>query len=116
MTKDHLFTHQFTWYSQTVSGTMLDTGNIELKAQSQNTKAVRQIQSLCSGASLVAQWLRIRLPMQRTWVRALVREDPTARAPQLLSLCSGAREPQLLGLHATAAEACAPGADRKSVV
>ena len=29
------------------------------------------------GASLVAQWLRIRLPMQGTWVRALVREDPT---------------------------------------
>ena len=30
-------------------------------------------------ASLVAQWLRIRLPMQGTWVRALVREDPTCR-------------------------------------
>ena len=29
------------------------------------------------GTSLVAQWLRIRLLMQRTWVRALVREDPT---------------------------------------
>ena len=28
---------------------------------------------------LVAQWLRIRLPMQRTWVRALVWEDPTCR-------------------------------------
>ena len=28
-------------------------------------------------ASLVAQWLRIRLPMQGTWVQALVREDPT---------------------------------------
>ena len=28
-------------------------------------------------ASLVAQWLRIRLPMQVTRVRALVREDPT---------------------------------------
>ena len=28
-------------------------------------------------ASLVAQWLRIRLPMQETRVRALVREDPT---------------------------------------
>ena len=28
-------------------------------------------------ASLVAQWLRIRLPMQGTQVRALVREDPT---------------------------------------
>ena len=29
--------------------------------------------------SLVAQWLRIRLPMQGTWVRALVREDSTCR-------------------------------------
>ena len=32
-----------------------------------------------SGASLVAQWLGIRLPMQGTWVQALVREDPTCR-------------------------------------
>ena len=31
------------------------------------------------GASLVAQWLGIRLPMQGTWVRALVQEDPTCR-------------------------------------
>ena len=30
-------------------------------------------------ASLVVQWLRIRLPMQGTRVRALVREDPTCR-------------------------------------
>ena len=29
------------------------------------------------GTSLVAQWLRIRLPMQGTWVRSLVQEDPT---------------------------------------
>ena len=29
------------------------------------------------GTSLVVQWLRIRLPMQGTWVRSLVREDPT---------------------------------------
>ena len=28
-------------------------------------------------ASLVAQWLGVRLPMQGTRVRALVREDPT---------------------------------------
>ena len=35
-------------------------------------------------ASLVAQWLRIRLPMQGTWVRALVREDP---------ICHGATKP-----------------------
>ena len=53
------------------------------------------------GTSLVAQWLRIRLPMQGTRVRALVREDPTCRGatkpvhhnywayePQLLSPCA----------------------------
>ena len=34
--------------------------------------------------SLVAQWLRIRLPVQGTWVRALVQEDPT---------CCGATKP-----------------------
>ena len=32
-----------------------------------------------SGTSLVAQWLRIRLSMQGTRVRALVWEDPTCR-------------------------------------
>ena len=31
------------------------------------------------GTSLVAQWLRIRLPTQETQVWALVREDPTCR-------------------------------------
>ena len=36
------------------------------------------------GTSLVAQWLRIRLPMQGTRVRSLVREDPT---------CCGATKP-----------------------
>ena len=36
------------------------------------------------GASLMAQWLRIRLPMQGTWVQALVQEDPT---------CHGATKP-----------------------
>ena len=30
-------------------------------------------------ASLVAQWLRVCLPMQGTQVRALVQEDPTCR-------------------------------------
>ena len=40
--------------------------------------------ALDEGASLVAQWLRIRLPMQGTRVRALVREDPT---------CCGATKP-----------------------
>ena len=31
------------------------------------------------GTSLLAQWLRIHLPMQGTRVRALVQEDPTCR-------------------------------------
>ena len=31
------------------------------------------------GLSLEAQWLRIRLPMQGTWVQSLVPEDPTYR-------------------------------------
>ena len=45
-----------------------------------------QIKNNILGASLVVQWLRIRLPMQGTWVRALVREDPT---------CHGATKPVL---------------------
>ena len=36
------------------------------------------------GTSLLAQWLRIRLPMQGTRVQALVWEDPT---------CLGAKKP-----------------------
>ena len=32
-----------------------------------------------AGASLLAQWLRICLTMQGTWVWAMVREDPTCR-------------------------------------
>ena len=39
---------------------------------------------ILSWASLVAQWLRIHLPMQGTRVRALVQEDPT---------CCGATKP-----------------------
>ena len=43
-----------------------------------------QILSTSTGAFLVAQWLRIRLPMQATRVRSLIREDPT---------CWGATKP-----------------------
>ena len=35
--------------------------------------------NISSGTSLVAQWLRIRLPVHGTWVQALVQEDPTCR-------------------------------------
>ena len=37
-----------------------------------------------SWTSVVAQWLRIRLPVQGTWVQSLVWEDPT---------CHGATKP-----------------------
>ena len=38
---------------------------------------LRHCTKIYFGASLVAQWLRICLPMQGTRVRALVWEDPT---------------------------------------
>ena len=47
------------------------------------------------GDSLVAQWLRICLPMQGTWVRTLVREDPT---------CCGATKPMRHNYWACALE------------
>ena len=46
-------------------------------------------------ASLVAPWLRIRLPMQGTRVRALAREDPT---------CCGATKPVRHSYRACALE------------
>ena len=46
-----------------------------------------------SRASLVAQWLRIRLSMQGTQVRALVRKIP--RAVEQLSPCATTTEPAL---------------------
>ena len=49
-----------------------------------------------TGTSLVAQWLRIRLPMQGTRVWALVQEDPTCRGATKLvchNYCSCALEP-----------------------
>ena len=60
-------------------------------------------------ASLVGQWLRIRLPMQGTRVWALVREDPTCRrATGPVSHNYWAWEPQLLSLCATTTETHAP--------
>ena len=50
-------------------------------------------------ASLVAQWLRVCLPMQGTRVRALVWEDPT---------CRGATGPVSHNYWACASGACAP--------
>ena len=74
-------------------------------------------------ASPVAQWLRIRLPMQGTRVRSLVREDPTCRgatkpvrhnywacALEPVSHKYWDREPQLLSLRAATTEARVPRA------
>ena len=70
-----------------------------------------------TGTSLVAQWLRILLPMQGTRVWALVPEDPTccratrpvchnywacALDPVLSSLCSATREATAVGSTRTA--------------
>ena len=78
-------------------------------------------------ASLVAQWLRIRLPIQGTRVRALVREDPTchratkpvrhnywACTPESTSHNYRVRKPQLLSPRATTTEAHTPRASTES--
>ena len=54
-------------------------------------------------ASLVAQWLRVCLPMQETRVRALVWEDPT---------CRGTTGPVSHNYWACASGACAPQHER----
>ena len=94
---------------------------------------IKLIKNRKKGTSLVMQWLKIHLPTQGTWVRALVQDDPTchgatkpvhhkywacalepmshnywAHVPQLLSLRSRACEPQLLSPWAATTEACAP--------
>ena len=53
----------------------------ELKKNDQKEKWLdkKTFQKEIDRASLVAQWLRICLPMQGTRVRALVQEDPTCR-------------------------------------
>ena len=51
---------------------------------SQEYRVVLKFKNQSMGASLVAQWLRICLPMQGTRVQALVWEDPT---------CCGATRP-----------------------
>ncbi|KAJ8780339.1 hypothetical protein J1605_011603 [Eschrichtius robustus] len=55
-------------------------GSISKEIQIFTTDAgTEQVKMVFTGTSLVAQWLRICLPMQRAQVRALVREDPTCR-------------------------------------
>ena len=68
------------------------TENVKLRPKNKWSLSTRNEQNLqqmqkkknTGGTSLVAQWLRIHLPMQGTRVRALVQEDPT---------CLGATKP-----------------------
>ena len=63
---------------------------------------IKAVQKFRAGASLVARWLGVHLPVQGAWVRALVREDPACRGAAepvrhgCLSLRPGACEPQRL--------------------
>ena len=61
------------------------------------------IKKWAAGASLVAQWLGVCLPVQGTRVRALVWEDPT---------CRGAAGPVSHDYWACASGACAPQRER----
>ena len=64
-----------------------------------------------SGTSLVAQWLRIRLPMQGTKFQSLVWEDPTRHgATKPMRHNYWAHAPQLLSPHATTTEGRMPRA------
>ena len=68
------------WHVFLPSGTRIShLSNKEHRFPSRSTKQRTVLKKETTGTSLVAQWFRIRLPMQGTWVRALVREDPTCR-------------------------------------
>ncbi|KAJ8798856.1 hypothetical protein J1605_000013 [Eschrichtius robustus] len=57
-----------------------DSVNSILKKKKCSIRIVpKHYRNISLGTSLVAQWLRIRLAMQGTRVRALVQEDPTCR-------------------------------------
>ena len=79
------------------------------------------IQICCSfkklgcGTSLVVQWLRIRLAMQGTWVRSLVREDPTrcrAAKPVRYNYWAWALEPTSHNYWACAPQLLKPASPR----
>ena len=55
------------------------TITVEFSSELMQTRRERSETFKVLGASLVAQWLRICLPIQGTRVRALVWEDPTGR-------------------------------------
>ena len=96
---------------------------LEIKLFGHHDYSLMKKKTLKLGTSLVAQWLRIRLPMQGTQVRALVQDDPTCHGAtkpmrhnywactlEPVSHNYWAHKPQLLSLRATTTEAYAPRA------
>ena len=67
---------------------MKNTGNVTERSTgrcwSRFSPSILPLKTHSRSTSLVAQWLRTRLPMQGTRVQALVQEDPT---------CHGATKP-----------------------
>ena len=92
------------WWRQPLWGgnTWTELGSKEFQPNSTEHKVPGTLKIL-SRVSLMAQWLRICLPMQGTWVRALVWEDPT---------CRGATSPVSHNYWACASGACAPQQER----
>ena len=72
---------------------------------------------ICELTSLVSLWVSVCLPMQGTWVRSLVWEDPTCHKQQ--SLCAAAIEPtsynhQAHTLHLSAGAESLRSAEREA--
>ena len=62
-------------YKSPAEGLSIIRSSGAIREKSHKSKFIR----VKMGTFLVAQWLRIRLPVQGTRVRAMVREDPTCR-------------------------------------
>ena len=82
----HLSSERGHSFYQFLNGLMSSTQKKDIKnfILHQRNCAAHQTSRDLLRASLVAQWLRICLPMQGTRVQALIREDPT---------CHGAAKP-----------------------
>ena len=72
----HLFKEPISKYTHILSCWKLELEYLNLRGYN---SAHNTHQEGMRGTSLVAQWLRIHLLVQGTWVWALVREDPTRR-------------------------------------
>ena len=75
------------------------------------------VKKYLSGAFLVAQWLRIHLPVQETQVQSLLQEDPTclrATKPMYHNCGAGALEPMDLSKRSRCNEKPVLSATRES--